>query len=417
MLLWSYHVKWLKSGKEVVLVYYTPVHITPRAELKARAARLQSLMSDSDLDGAIIVQNADLFYFTGTVQRANLFIPAQGKPVLLVKKNLERAKRESTLENIVPLSGMKELPSVLATYTGHKLNRIGFELDVLPVNQFFYYQRLLGDAKIVDASRLIRQVRTVKSEYEIGLLKDAAGLNQAMFSSVTEFLREGITEVELAGQLENVYRRRGHQCHIRMRGFNMEIVYGHLMSGWNLAIPTFFDGPTGGSGLNTSFPQGAGMKTIGRDEPVMVDYVGVLNGYMVDQARIFCIGRLPDKLVRAYHVSIEIQEVIKEKSVPGASCNHLYEIALEVARKYGLGEHFMGYPEPVAFIGHGLGIELDELPVLARGYDLPLEQNMVFALEPKFVFPEGAVGIENTYRVTANGLESITEFDESIGYL
>lgn len=398
-------------------MYYAPLHITPRAELEARAARLQSLMSDSGLDGTIIIQNADLFYFAGTVQRANLFIPAEGKPVLMVKKSLARARRESTLENIVPLPGMKELASFLASYTGHKLKQIGLELDVLPTNQYFYYRQLLGGSEIVDVSRLIRQVRAVKSEYEIGLLKYAAGLNEAMFSSVSGLLRAGITEVELAGQLEAVYRQKGHQCHIRMRGFNMEIAYGHLMSGWNLAVPTFFDGPTGGSGLNPSFPQGAGMKTINRDEPVMVDYVGVLNGYMVDQARIFCIGRLPDKLVRAYQVCIEIQELIKAKAVPGASCTQLYEMALAVASKYGLGEHFMGYPEPVAFIGHGLGIELDELPVLARGYDRPLEQNMVFALEPKFVFPEGAVGIENTYRVTLKGLETITEFDESVIYI
>jgi len=398
-------------------VYYAPVHITPRAELEARAARLQSLMSDSGLDGAIIIQNADLFYFTGTVQRANLFIPAVGKPVLMVKKSLERAKRESALENIVPLPGMKDLASVVESYAGSKLKQIGFELDVLPANQFFFYQRLFGDIKIVDVSRLIRQVRAVKSEYEIGLLKDAAGLNKVMFSSVREFLRAGITEVQLAGQLETVYRQNGHQCYIRMRGFNMEIVYGHLMSGWNLAVPTFFDGPTGGSGLNPSFPQGAGMKTINRDEPVMVDYVGVLNGYMVDQARIFCIGRLTDEFVRAYHVCIEIQELIKEKGVPGASCAGLYEMAVEVAKKYELGEHFMGYPEPVAFVGHGLGIELDELPVLARGYDRPLEQNMVIALEPKFVFPKGAVGIENTYRVTPKGLETLTEYNESVVYL
>jgi len=109
--------------------------------------------------------------------------------------------------------------------------------------------------------------------------------------------------------------------------------------------------------------------------------------------------------------------LIKEEAVSGASCARLYKMAVDVAKKYGLSEHFMGYPEPVAFTGHGLGIELDELPVLARGYDRPLEEKMVFALEPKFVFPEGAVGIENTYRVTPKGLETLTEFDESIGYL
>lgn len=391
--------------------------LTPLPELENRTARLQRLMVKNDLDGVIIVQNADLFYFAGTAQRSHLFVPVEGKPVLMVKKSFDRARLESAMENVIPLTNLKELPEKLKSVTGGKLKRIGFELDVLPVNLFFYYQKLLGPVEIVDVSPLIRTVRSVKSPYEIEVLRDAARLNRIMFSHVKDILREGMTEAEFAGQLEAVYRREGHQCYIRMRGFNMEIVYGHLMSGWNLAVPSFFDGPTGGTGLNPSFPQGAGYKRIGRNEPVMVDYVGVYDGYMVDQARIFCIGQLPEKLVHAYNVSFEIQELVKETALPGTSCAELYEAAARVAGKYGLKDHFMGYPEPVAFIGHGIGIELDELPVMARGFDKLLEKNMVFALEPKFVFPEGAVGIENTFVVTEKGLDSLTVFDESIIYL
>lgn len=394
-----------------------PTRYTPLTELADRTARLQRLSRQNDLDGVVIVQNADLFYFAGTIQRSHLFIPAEGKPVLMVRKSFERARQESALENVIPLANLKELPGQLASFSSGKLKRIGFELDVLPANLFFYYQKLLEPAAIVDASRLIRQVRAVKTPYEIKILKDAARLNQSMFSHVEKFLREGMTEVELAGQLEAVYRREGHQGYIRMRGFNLELVYGHLMSGWNLAVTSFFDGPTGGTGLSPSFPQGAGYKRIGRDEPVMVDYVGVYDGYMVDQARIFCIGRLPEQLVRAYHVSLEIQELIKERARPGVSCAELYARAVRVADKHGLKHHFMGYPEPVTFVGHGVGIELDELPVLARGFDEPLEENMVFALEPKFVFPEGAVGIENTFVVTEKGLDTVTVFEEGIIYL
>lgn len=394
-----------------------PARRTPLSELSHRTARLQALMRQNSLDGVIIVQNADLFYFAGTAQRSHLFIPAGGKPVLMVKKNFDRAKQESALENVIPLNNLKQLPEYLASLSGGRLKKIGFELDVLPANLFFYYQKLLDSVSIVDASHLIRTVRSVKSPYEIEILRDAAGLNRVMFSHVEEYLREGMTEVELAGQLEAVYRREGHQCYIRMRGFNAEISYGHILSGWNVAVPSFFDGPKGGTGLNASFPQGAGFKLISRDEPVMVDYVGVYDGYMVDQARIFCIGRLPEKLARAYSVCLEIQELIKERARPGMSCAELYEAALRVAGKYDLKDHFMGHPEPVTFIAHGLGIELDELPVLAKGIDKPLEENMVFALEPNFIFPEGGVGIENTFLVTEKGLESITVFDENIIYL
>lgn len=396
---------------------YQPSRCTPQIELEKRAALLQDLMKTRDLDGAIIVQNADLFYFTGTVQRSHLFIPTEGEPVLMVKKNYDRAIRESNLKNIRNFPNIKELPGMLESHLGGKAGRIGMELDVIPASLYFYYQKLLNPVQIIDVSNLIRQVRGIKSPYEIEVLEDAARLNHAMFSHVKEFLHEGMTEVELACQLEAVYRQGGHSGFIRTRSFNMAVVYGNLMSGWNLAVPTFLDGATGGSGLNPSFPQGSGFKKIERNEPVMVDYVGAFDGYMVDQTRIFCIGQLSPQMVYAYNVAIEIQEMVKEMAKPGVSCADVYLAALQIADKNGLKEHFMGYPDPVTFIAHGIGIELDELPVIARGYDVPIQEGMVFALEPKFVFPEGAVGIENTLVATPQGLRNLTVFDENIGYL
>lgn len=396
---------------------YQPERITPRAELEHRAACLQNVMRGQDLDGIIVLQNADLFYFAGTIQRSHLFIPTAGDPVLLVKKNYERASLESQMKYIRNFPNIKELPAILETLAGHPVKRLGFELDVIPANLLFFYQKLLPGVQIIDASNLIRQVRGIKSPYEIKLIRAAAQLNFKMFSHVKEFLYDGISEIDFVSQLEAVYRQGGHQCFIRMRGFNMEIVYGHMMSGWNLAIPSFFDGPTGGSGLNPSFPQGSGYKKIVRDEPIMVDYVGVLDGYMVDQARMFCIGKLKPHMIKAYQVAIEIQETVKAMSQPGVLCGEVYEAAVQIATKNGLEDNFMGYPEPVSFIAHGIGIELDELPVIARGYKVPLQEGMVFALEPKFVFPDGAVGIENTLVVTSQGLENLTVFDENIGFL
>lgn len=390
---------------------------TPASELAQRIAGLQKLMQRDGIDGALIVQNADLFYFAGTVQRSHLFIPAEGKPVLMVKKSFQRAREESALEEVIPLANIKDLPVVLESYGYKNMRAIGLELDVLPAAHYLRYQKMFAPAEIVDTSGLIRTVRMIKSPYEIQILKDAAKLNHALFSRVKNFLKEGITEVELAGQLEAVYRRAGHQCHIRMRGFNQEMAYGHLMSGKNLAVPSYFDGPTGGPGLNVSFPQGAGYKKIGKNEPVMVDYVGVYDGYLVDQTRIFCIGRLPEKLTKAYEVAINVQEEIKSRAKPGVLCEDLYRCALNIAEASGMQEYFMGYPEPAPFVGHGVGIEVDELPVMARGFKIPLEKGMVIALEPKFVFPEGVVGIENTFVVGENGLENLTTFEEEIIYV
>lgn len=387
---------------------------TPKTELLSRINKLQEKLQQRDIDGAVIIQRADLFYFAGTAQQAHLFVPAQGQSFLLTKKSYPRARQESALDNVLPMAKIKELPSVIKSASPGKVKRLGFELDVLPTSMYFKYKELFHPAELVDISQTIRSIRASKSAYELDLIRQAAGLNTILFEHARNFLREGVTEVELAGQLEAVYRKHGHQGYVRARAFNSELMYGHLMSGWNLGVPTASLGPTGGSGLNPSFPQGASTKTIGRNEPVMVDYVGVSDGYMVDQARIFCLGALSQELYTAHQVALEIQELVVQRGRPGVTCGELYELAVQKAAQNGLEQNFMGYPEPVPFIGHGVGIELDELPVLARGSKSVLEEGMVIALEPKFIFPHGAAGIENTFVVTKDGLEKITIFEEAI---
>jgi Xaa-Pro aminopeptidase len=393
------------------------VEHTPGKELRQRIGRLQHLLQEKNVDGAVIVQNADLFYFTGTAQQACLFVPAEGKPILAVKKSFPRARQESALDEVLPLENIKELPGIISSHGFAGLKALGLELDVLPASLYLKYRKMFAPTEIVDISGLIRTVRMVKSPYELDILKKAAGLSHTLFSRVRDLLAEGITEVELAGRLEAEYRRNGHQGFVRMRGFNQEIYYGHLLTGSNLGVPSFLDSPTGGPGLNPSFPQSAGVKKISRNEPVMVDYVAVYGGYMVDQARVFCLGRLDHRLVKAYGIAVEIQEAIKSSARPGVPCEELYALAVDIASRHGLQDHFMGYPHPAPFVGHGVGIELDELPVLARGFKTPLEKGMVIALEPKFVFPDGGAGIENTYVVGEKGLEALTTFDEGILYL
>lgn len=389
---------------------------TPQEEIYRRINKLQLSLQENNISAALIIQKADLFYFSGTGQNAHLFIPDEGVPILFVKKSFCRAERESPLKNIKPLQSLKEMYEFLVPNC-REGKKIGMELDILPTNLYLRYQKLLNPAKIVDMSKIIREIRMIKSSYEIKRLKEAAKLNYTMFSRVRDFLKEGISELELAGHLESVYRQNGHQGAVRMRGFNQEIFYGHLMSGWNLAYPSFFDGPTGGTGTNPSYPQSAGYKKINRNEPVMVDYVGVYNGYMVDQARIFAIGCLSDKFLKAYDVALTIKKTLTKKALPGVNAKELFELAHGIASETVFKDYFLGHNEQISFIGHGLGIELDELPVIARNYDMVLQPGMVFAMEPKFIFPDGAVGIEDTFVITEQSCEQITMFDELIQFL
>jgi len=393
------------------------MRLTPVDELARRITALQKLLQQKEVDGALIIDPADLFYFAGTGQRAQLYVPAEGRPLLAVKKSFIRAREESALEDIVTLANLKGLPALLQEYGYRQPAALGLELDVLPAALYLLLQRLFPDAQLVDISGLSRTVRMVKSAYELEVLRDAARLNYTMYSRAADYIKEGISEVELAGQLEMVYRQAGHQGVTRMRGFDQGTHYGHILSGASGGLPSCMESATGGRGVSVSYPQGAGFKKIARDEPIMIDYGGVIDGYMVDQTRIYCIGRLPDKLVLAHEAALRISESVKQLMVPGALCGDIYRQALQLAAASGFGEHFMGYDEPAPFIGHGIGIELNEWPVLAAGFKTPLEQGMVIALEPKFIFPEGVVGVENTCVVGEKGLETLTVFEEHIIYL
>lgn len=386
--------------------------MTPLEELQSRINKLQAAMREKEIGGALIIQRADLFYFSGTGQNGHLFVPAEGEPTLIIKKSLPRAQQESALKNIVPYSGWEGLVEII-NQSAPESTPVGLELDVLPTSLYFRYQEKLKNFRLVDISSLIRRVRSVKSTYEIGQMVEAARLSESVFNHAREIIREGLTEVELSAHLEFHARTMGHQGAIRMRGFNQEQYYGHVLTGENSAAITFFDGPTGGSGLNPSYPQGAGAALIRENEPILIDFVTVLRGYLVDQTRIFCVGDLPPHLHEAHRQAVRIRDALAEMGKPGVACSDLYKKAEEMANEGGLANHFMGYVEKVNFIGHGVGIELDELPIIAPGYNHPLEEGMVFALEPKFIFPaEGTVGIEDVFAVGCDRLEQLTSFSD-----
>ena len=196
------------------------------------------------------------------------------------------------------------------------------------------------------------------------------------------------TEVALAGELESFARSLGHQGIVRMRMWGSELFYGHLLSGDGAAVPSYLASPTGGTGVSCFIGQGAGWRKIRVNEPVLVDYVFALDGYISDHARIFSIGRLPGELEAAHNAMLEIQEEVKEQARPGAISGELYELMLAMAEKKGYADSFMGVGERrIRFTGHGVGLELDEFPFLAKGQQLALEAGMIIALEPKTIFP------------------------------
>ncbi|MEN6390731.1 MAG: Xaa-Pro peptidase family protein [Syntrophomonas sp.] len=386
-----------------------------KVELMGRVASLQEKMQENECQAMIIIQNVDLYYFSGTMQNAQLYIPAHGEPLLFCRKSCQRALKECPWR-IIEVGSFKAIPRHLGDLGIKAPARLALEYDVLPVANFLGVKKIFPHAKTMDGSSWIKSVRAIKSPYEIAMLKNAGQKMAEVFKQVADIIKPGKSEIACAAELEMEARKTLHEGIIRLRGYNQSLFFGHFLSGESGALPSFNDGATGGPGLGAFFPQGCSEKILAPGEPITLDYVGIYNGYQVDQTRTFVIGSLPEQLYKAYNITLEIQDAIINQVKPGIAPSKLWEMAVSIAAKNNLQDHLQGYGSDQAkFVGHGIGLEVDEPPVLARGFDSPLLENMVFALEPKFVFPGlGMVGIENTWLVTAEGAERITVFPDEL---
>lgn len=384
----------------------------PKSEIDVRVKRLQAQMED--MAGAIIFQSVDMCYLSGTAQDGLVYIPRDSEPIVMVKRSLERAVDESPLE-VRPLKTLKNLKADLGIKSG---SIIGLEQDVLPYSIYSRIASVLSDAKFVDVSERIRQMRSVKSDFEIGLIKEAAKMLDSGISSVPECLKEGIREVDLAIHVESVMRSMGHQGSLRFRRFNSIVPLGHFMAGPDAAAPSFLASPTGGRGTSLLFPQGAGFRKIKRNEPVFVDTVGIYNGYIADATRIFSIGKLSADLEDAYIAALEIERTLAKELRPQKNGRDLFNRSEEIGARLGY-QDFLGGPvgSKCGFVGHGVGLELDEYPVIGP-LDHTIQENMTIAIEPKIIFPRaGVVGVEDTFLTTSNGAQRLNKLPQEILYI
>ncbi len=391
----------------------------PEKEIKNRIDSFQEKLNEGGYAGALLVQNTDIYYFSGTSQKSHLFVPARGEPVLLVNKYFPRALQESPLNRIAELHSLRHLKQKIERYAGRISGVLGMELDVLPAGTLKKYQSIFADAEgISDVSRLIMSQRMIKSPFEIEKIKRTAAMTEKVFREIPDFLKAGRTEMEVFADISRSFVRHGHQGIIRMRAFNAEIFFGSVLAGPSAAVRSFFDGPATGPGPNPFVANGPGYRQLRENEPIFIDIVGAMDGYLSDQTRIFYLDRLPDEWRRAHEAALKIQNLFVDMAKPGVLCSQLYNAAVKEAQKLELDRFFMG-PEDdqVGFVGHGVGLELDEWPVLTGKFDIPIQPGMVIALEPKFVFPDkGAAGIENTWAVTDQGPVRLTmQSDQIIG--
>jgi Xaa-Pro dipeptidase len=357
-------------------------------------------------DSLVILQNVDQYYLAGTLQTGVLWFPREGEPLLAVRKSFERAKRESAIKNVVPLKTYSELPGLIPN-PGQK---VGLETDVLPLTTYQQIAKYFSKAEIVDGSMPVRNARSVKTAYEIECIRRAAQQLDTMFLDVPKQLREGLPEFELAARIEYVLRMAGHQGFTRVRRFNMEMHYGAVSFGDTASYPHAFDGPVGVRGLYSAVPMMGSRRTLKRSEPVMIDICGGYAGYIADGSRTYSIGPVSQQMRDTHQYVLDLNSWIEEQLRPGNVPSRIYQDILDRVAKTSFSAHFMGAGEnQVRFVAHSVGLELDEIPVIAPKFDEPLEPGVVFAVEPKVFYPDlGGVGVENTYVITESGCERLT---------
>jgi len=385
-----------------------------------RIERLQDKLRAEGLDGFVGTHPVDNFYFTGTMQSGFLVVPSEGEAVFFVRRSVTRAKEEGAVrvEPLGSLKSWKERVAALAPRLGFAC-KLAAAFDTLVVDGLERLRAALPEASWTNGSALVRTVRMTKDEQELDCMRRAArNVDEALREALPK-LKAGMREIELLAEIEYALRRRGHLGLMRVRAAGAELVTGIAASGAAVAKPSAFDGPAGGEGLHPAFSKGAGWSTIEAGEPILLDIGCNVDGYVTDQTRTAVIGELPDDLAAAYEASETILRELESMLKPGAVCEELYERSVALAAELGFAEHYMGYGvDAVKFVGHGIGLEIDEWPVLARGFRTELAPGMVLAIEPKFTFPgRGVVGIENTYVITATGFEKLTISPEGLWHI
>jgi len=388
----------------------------PATEISQRIAALQSSLQMRRIDAALLVQRIDVLYFSGTAQSGYLFIPAAGEAGFFVRRHMPRALSESPLENIHPINGLADLPGVLEDRYGRLPATLGLEFDVLPVRSYHYLKKLFPNAEFEDASALVHQTRMIKSPWELKQLALTADLSSQVFDYIRSAMQPGLTEMELSGIIEAQARKIGHGGGLRCRDFLTDLYAWHILSGSSGGQLGHLDSPASGTGTSVAFPCGAGYKKLAAHEPVMIDFGTVLNGYHMDETRMYSLGPLPDEVWAACRATIEILQTLQNKMRPGVTLDAVFQLAVQTAETLGYAEQFLGPPGyKTAFIGHGVGLELVEPPIVARGRQDKLEPGMVLAIEPKMVFENRFIaGIESMVTITETGCRLLSRVPEEV---
>lgn len=343
-----------------------------------RIKKLQKTLLDNSSDGILIDETINLYYLTGLeLSAGKLFVTQKNAHLFVDGRYFESAEKNC------PLPVALEQPNVVEEFIKkEKLGSLAFDSANTSYNMFLELQKKFPEIKLVPLDNPVKKLRMIKEKEEIQLLKDAAQLGSEGFDFVCSQLKEGLSEQEIASELEIFWKRKGG----KKVAFDPIIAFGK----------------------NSSMPHyRAGKTTLQKGDIVLIDIGVNFKHYHSDMTRvIFFEGNGSGKLKEIYDVVKTAQQKAVNSCKPGISVGELDAIARDYISSKGFGEYF------THSLGHGVGLEIHEMPTLrnkAPDNQLQLQEGMVITIEPGIYLPDiGGVRIEDTVVITANGHENLT---------
>ncbi len=391
----------------------------PECELQNRMCRFRAVMDAScpDWHLAIIFSKVNQYYFTGTMQDGMLLIHRGGKEEYWVRRSYERAIDESFFPVIKPMESYR----TAAEEAGEIPEYVHLETEVVPIAMCKRVQKYFPFNEVLPLDAQIASTRAIKSDYELSIMKQSGRIHQKVLEDrVPEILKEGMSEAELATQVFSIMIEEGHHGIARFGMFDTNMLVGYICFGESSIYPTFFNGPGGNFGMSPAVPSfGSREHRLKKGDLVFIDIGCGVDGYHTDKTMTYTFGgALPDSAAKIHNECVEIQDRIAGMLKPGAIPADIYKTIMGSLTPDFL-QNFMGFDElKVKFLGHGIGLAIDEYPVIADGFFEPLQEGMVIALEPKKGIKNiGMVGIENTFLITPSGGISITGNSKGLLYV
>lgn len=381
-----------------------------KEESNLKFDKIRSILRKKDADACIITSSVSQYWLCGFIFDGYLYITIDKEPIFFVK-------RPSDLDDqrVTTIRKPEQIPNLLHEAGLPLPKRILIEADQLTLNVANRLRAALSMPELINISDKIRKFRSIKSEYELNQMRECAEIHTQVYQLIPTLYRKGMSDLQLQIEIEREMRLHGSIGIFRSYGENMDIFMGSMLAGDNAQAASPYDFALGGKGITPMLPLGANSTLLRPGITLMVDMAGNYKPYMDDMSRSFVIEYAPDIAYKAHEVSIEIHNVVKKITKSGTLCSDIYSLAEEMVKTSGLQPYFMGTIQQAKFIGHGVGLEINEPPIITpRSKDI-LESGMAFALEPKFVLPGiGAVGIENTYIVHDDYIENITLCNEEL---